>query len=89
MPVSAEGEVKHQNRNQTATSQWPIGSVFVVQLDYLCRLKSVSSDGVNRVAHRKTLAGSLVVPFSSSYNVETLPDLRVSPSDGTLFNRHE
>ena len=40
MPVSAEGRVEHQKRNQTATSQWPVGFVFGVQLDYSSRLKS-------------------------------------------------
>ena len=49
MPVFAEGRVEHQKQNQTATSQWPVGFVFGVQLDYSCRLKSVSSDGENRV----------------------------------------
>ena len=44
MPVSAEGRVEHQKQNQTATSQWPVGFVFGVQLDYSCRLKSVPSD---------------------------------------------
>ena len=45
MPVFAEGRVEHQKQNQTATSQWPVGFVFGVQLDYSCRLKSVPSDG--------------------------------------------
>ena len=49
MPVSAEGRVEHQKQNQTATSQWPVGFVFGVQLDYSCRLKSVPSNGINRV----------------------------------------
>ena len=44
MPVSAEGRVEHQKQNQTATSQWPVGFVFGVQLDYSFRLKSVPSD---------------------------------------------
>ena len=50
MPVSAEGRVEHQKQNQTATSQWPVGFVFGVQLDYSCRFKSVPSNGRNRVA---------------------------------------
>ena len=49
MPLLAEGRVEHQKQNQTATSQWPVGFVFGVQLDYSCRLKSVSPDGENRV----------------------------------------
>ena len=49
VPVSAEGRVEHQKRNQTATSQWPVGFVFGVQLDYSCRLKSVSSTEEKRV----------------------------------------
>ena len=52
--VFAEGRVEHQKRNQTATSQWPVGFVFVVQLDYSSRLKSVSSTDemrVHRVKH--------------------------------------
>ena len=48
-PVFAEGRVEHQKQNQTATSQWPVGFVFGVQLDYSCRLKSVPSNGINRV----------------------------------------
>ena len=48
--VSAEGRVEHQKRNQTATSQWPVGFVFGVQLDYSSRLKSVSSTGEIRVS---------------------------------------
>ena len=47
MPVSAEGRVEHQKQNQTANSQWLVGFVFGVQLDYLCRLKSVSYDEEN------------------------------------------
>ena len=47
--VSAEGRVEHQKRNQTATSQWPVGFVFGVQLDYSSRLKSVSSTDEIRV----------------------------------------
>ena len=31
IPVSAEGRVEHQKRNQAATSQWPVGLVFGVQ----------------------------------------------------------
>ena len=46
MPVSAEGRVEHQKRNQTATSQWPVGFVFGVQLDYSCRLKSAPPDAI-------------------------------------------
>ena len=40
--------VEHQKRNQTATSQWPVGFVFSVQLDYSCRLKSVSATAGKR-----------------------------------------
>ena len=47
--MSAEGRVEHQKQNQTAISQWPVGFVFGVQLDYSCRLKSILSDGENRV----------------------------------------
>ena len=51
VPVSAEGRVEHQKRNQTATSQWPVGFVFGVQLDYSFRLKSVPSDDEKVVDH--------------------------------------
>ena len=48
--MSAEGRVEHQQKKtQTATSQWPVGYVFGVQLDYPCQLKSVSSDRENRI----------------------------------------
>ena len=50
--VFAEGRDEHQKQNQTATSQWPVGFVFGVQLDYSCRLKSVPSDGINRVPNK-------------------------------------
>ena len=49
MPVSAEGRVEHQKQNQTATSQWPVGFVFGVQLDYSCRKKSEPAGAENRV----------------------------------------
>ena len=49
MPVSAEGRVEHQKQNQTATSQWPVGFVFGVQLDYSCRKKSDPANAENRV----------------------------------------
>ena len=49
MPVFAEGRVEHQKQNQTATSQWPVGFVFGVQLDYSCRKKSDPADAENRV----------------------------------------
>ena len=42
--MSAEGQVEHQKRNQTATSQLPVGFVFGVQLDYSCRDKSILAD---------------------------------------------
>ena len=51
--VSAEGRVEHQKRNQTATSQWPVGFVFGVQLDYSSRLKSASSTHELRVRASK------------------------------------
>ena len=41
--VSAEGRVEHQKQHQTVTSQWPVGLVFGVQLDYSSRLKSTSA----------------------------------------------
>ena len=47
--VSAEGRVEHQKRNQTATSQWPVGFVFGVQLDYSSRLESASATDEKRV----------------------------------------
>ena len=49
MPVSAEGRVEHQKQNQTVTSQWPVGSVFGVQLDNSCRKKSDPANAENRV----------------------------------------
>ena len=45
MPVSAEGQVDAKKQNQTP---WPF-SFFGVQLDYLCRLKSVRSEVENPV----------------------------------------
>ena len=42
--------VEYQKRNQTATSQWPVGFVIGVQLDYSCRFKSVRSDA-EKVVH--------------------------------------
>ena len=51
MPVFAEGRVEHQKQNQTATSQWPVGFVFGVQLDYSCRKKSDPANAENRVRH--------------------------------------
>ena len=53
MPVSAEGRVEHQKQNQTATSQWPVGFVFGVQLDYSCRKKSDPANAENRVGVRR------------------------------------
>ena len=35
MPVSAEGRVENQKRTQTATTLWPFGFVFCVQLGSL------------------------------------------------------
>ena len=79
MPVSAEGRVEHQKQNQTATSQWPVGFVFGVQLDYSCRLKSVPSNGRNRVCGefvcKSIFAGTRITWFL--------------PSDDTLFDRRE
>ena len=49
VPVSAEGRVENQKQNQTATSQWPVGFVFGVQLDYSCRKKSDPANAENRV----------------------------------------
>ena len=47
--MSAEGQVEHQNKPK----RLPLVAAWVrfgIQLDYSCRLKSVSSDGENRVA---------------------------------------
>ena len=52
MPVFAEGRVEHQKQNQTATSQWPVGFGFGVQLDYSCRKKSDPAYAENRVRLR-------------------------------------
>ena len=49
MPLSTEGRVQEQERNQTVTSQWPVGFVFGVQLDYSCRKKSEPAYAENRV----------------------------------------
>ena len=78
MPVFAEGRGQHQKQNQTATSQWPVGFVFGVQLDYSCRKKSEPAYAENRVH------GVL-----SNFLPQTLPSTRFSPSGDTLFNRHE
>ena len=40
MPVSAEGRVEHQKRTQTATTLWPFGFVFCVQLGSLEKKKT-------------------------------------------------
>ena len=45
MPLSVEGRVLHQKRNQTITSQWRVGFVFGFQLGYSDRLKSIPSYG--------------------------------------------
>ena len=60
MPVSAEGRVEHQKQNQTATSQWPVGFVFGVQLDYSCRKKSEPAYAENRVVRRCYIYGDSV-----------------------------
>ena len=61
---------------------------FGVQLDYSCRLKSVPSDGKNRV--RRRMVKLLVFNSALSRGSQcTLPLTRFSPSDDTLFNRHE
>ena len=39
MPVGAEGRVEHQKRTQTATTLWPFGFVFGVQLGSLEKRK--------------------------------------------------
>ena len=39
MPVYAEGRVEHQKRTQTATTLWPFGFVFGVQLGSLEKRK--------------------------------------------------
>ena len=53
MLVFAEGRVEHQKQNQTATSQWPVGFVFGVQLDYSCRKKSDPANAETRVDNNK------------------------------------
>ena len=40
MPVGAEGRVEHQKRTQTATTLWPFGFVFGVQLGLLEKKKT-------------------------------------------------
>ena len=40
MPVYAEGRVEHQKRTQTATTLWPFGFVFGVQLGSLEKKKT-------------------------------------------------
>ena len=59
MPVYAEGRVEHQKRTQTATTLWPFGFVFGVQLGSLekrkrgvlgtCRAGSFSIRNVERL----------------------------------------
>ena len=61
MPVSAEGRVEHQKQNQTATSQWPVGFVFGVQLDYSCRKKSDPAYAENRVGIQLSFSLNLIV----------------------------
>ena len=46
---STEDQVEHQKRNQTVTSQWPVGFVLGVQLGYSCRLKSFQVNVLNHV----------------------------------------
>ena len=67
MPVSAEGRVEHQKQNQTATSQWPVGFVFGVQLDYSCRLKSVPSDTEKVVHSRRATFGEFKYNICVAY----------------------
>ena len=50
MPVFAEGRFEHQIQNKAATSQWPVGFDFGVQLDYSCRKKSDPANAENRVS---------------------------------------
>ena len=45
--VSAEGRVEYQKRTQTATTLWPFGFVFGVQLDSL-ETKNVAVPGTCR-----------------------------------------
>ena len=64
MPVSAEGRVEHQKQNQKATSQWPVGFVFGVQLDYSCRKKSDPANAKNRVVLVSSQFKLVTSPFS-------------------------
>ena len=61
MPVYAEGRVEHQKRTQTATTLWPFGFVFGVQLGSLEKKKTrrgpvraalvhMNHNGMNRFA---------------------------------------
>ena len=54
MPVFAEGRVEHQKLNQT-TALLLFGWVIGVQLDYSCRLKSVSATSEKRVFKKSNL----------------------------------
>ena len=66
MPVSDKGRVEHQKLNQEAALLSP-GWVFGVQLDYSCRLKSVSSTAEKRVETRLSTHPSIHLSVNTSW----------------------
>ena len=52
VPVSAEGRVEQQKRNQTTTSRWPVGFFFGVELDYSGREKRDPPDVEMGILHQ-------------------------------------
>ena len=55
MPVYAEGRVEHQKRTQTATTLWPFGFVFGVQLGSLEGKKNAAWTGLCRTGSYEPL----------------------------------
>ena len=68
MPVYAEGRVEHQKRTQTATTLWPFGFVFGVQLGSLEKRKR-GVPGTCRAASNETrrhVPGTRTAPFTAA-----------------------
>ena len=65
MPVYAEGRVEHQKRTQTATTLWPFGFVFGVQLGSLEKGKR-GVPGTCRAASSKEI---LLLDFENAFNL--------------------
>ena len=68
MPLYAEGRVEHQKRSQTATTLWPFGFVFGVQLGSLEKKKTRS--GAVRAALFHIRNKSAIGPFGFVFGVQ-------------------